>query len=309
MSVRDDLSAHRAALAACRRCNHPHDVVPIVSLARRPRVMLVGQAPGAVERTSGRPFSGRAGRTLFRWLELAGLDEQTARERIYIAAITRCYPGPSPSGRGDRVPSRVERDACAEWLDAELRLIRPKLIVPVGRLAIDRFLGPIPLEDVVGRTLRVNHPGGESDCIPLPHPSGASAWVHEAGHRRLLDKAVRRLRHAFQRIGLAAVTVGLLLICAIGTAGAQRRDPVFGPDKVKHFFLSAFVQSFSYSVFRATNLDHGSSLIGATTATTAVGVWKEVRDSRVRGEFSMKDLLWDVAGAGTATLFLIHSRR
>src|ERR671928_556141 len=145
------LERHAGALAACRRCGHADDVVPIVSAARSPTVMLVGQAPGRTEATSHRPFAGRAGNTLFRWLGRAGLDEATARERIYIAAITRCYPGPSPSGRGDRVPSPRERELCAGWLDAELRLIRPALIIPVGRLAIDRFIGAEPLEQVVGR--------------------------------------------------------------------------------------------------------------------------------------------------------------
>src|ERR687886_219010 len=96
------LEAHRAALAACRRCGHEDpEVVPILSPARAPRVMLVGQAPGKTEVGDRRPFAGRAGKTLFRWLDRAGVDETTFRERVYIAAITRCYPGPHPSGRGD----------------------------------------------------------------------------------------------------------------------------------------------------------------------------------------------------------------
>jgi uracil-DNA glycosylase len=147
--------------------------------------MLVGEAPGKVESTGGRPFAGRAGRTLFRWLERVGLDE---------AAITRCYPGPHPAGRGDRVPSPSERARCADWLADELRIIRPKIIVPVGRLAIDRFLGALPLDEVVGRVHLVSNEGGESAVIPLPHPSGASSWVHAPANRRLLDRALELLR-------------------------------------------------------------------------------------------------------------------
>src|SRR5437868_3050777 len=139
------LTTHCRALAECRLCGHPSEVVPIVSAAPRPKVMLVGQAPGKVEAAGGKPFAGRAGKTLFRWLERAGLDEETARRRIYIAAVTRCYPGPSPSGRGDRVPSPKEQETCAVWLDEELRIIRPKLLIPVGRLAITRFLPDLPL--------------------------------------------------------------------------------------------------------------------------------------------------------------------
>ena len=198
------LDRHRSELAACRRCGH-HDplVVPILSSARAPRIMLVGQAPGQVEMGDRRPFAGRAGRTLFRWLERAGIDEATARQAIYIAAITRCYPGPSPTGRGDRVPSPEERAACAPWLDAELRLIQPVLIIPVGRLAIDRVIGPRPLADVVGERFDVSHPGGASEAIPLPHPSGASSWPNQPGNRERLDRAIALLGDRFVDLGTA----------------------------------------------------------------------------------------------------------
>ncbi len=152
--------------------------------------MLVGQAPGQTETMGGKPFAGRAGRTLFRWLERAGLDEATARDIIYISAITRCYPGPHPAGRGDRVPSPAERARCADWLDDELRIIRPALVVPVGRLAIDRFIGPGPLDAVVGREHEIAGEWGRAVAIPLPHPSGASSWVHQADNRALLERAL-----------------------------------------------------------------------------------------------------------------------
>ena len=188
------LDAHRERLAACRACvNGEVRGRPILSLARRPRVMLVGQAPGAVEAEGGRPFAGRAGKTLFRWLASVGIAEEPWRASVYMAAITRCYPGPHPGGRGDRVPAPHERARCSGWLDGELRLIRPRLVVPVGRLAIDRFLGAAPLDRLVGRAHQVEHAGGRSVAIPLPHPSGASSWVHEAGHRALLDRALALL--------------------------------------------------------------------------------------------------------------------
>jgi uracil-DNA glycosylase len=184
------LDEHCERLAGCRRCGHGPEVLPIVSQARAPRAMLIGQAPGQVETAGGKPFAGRAGRTLFRWLERAGLDESAARDQLYIAAITRCYPGPHPAGRGDRVPSLAERSQCAGWLDDELRIIRPSLIVPVGRLAIDRFLGAKPLDEVIGREHEIEHVGGRAVAIPLPHPSGASSWVHQPGNRTLLERAL-----------------------------------------------------------------------------------------------------------------------
>jgi uracil-DNA glycosylase len=199
------LARHRRALGACRRCRHGDPaVVPILSHARAPRVVLVGQAPGQVECGDRRPFAGRAGRTLFRWLEQAGIGEAAARDSIYIAAITRCYPGPSPAGRGDRVPSPDERESCAPWLDDELRLIKPALVIPVGRLAIDRFLGPRPLADVVGNTFIVAHGGGESTAIPLPHPSGASSWPNQPGNRDRLDRAISLLGQRLASLGIGA---------------------------------------------------------------------------------------------------------
>jgi len=201
-SLRVLLGEHATALAACRRCGHDRPVLPIASAARSPKVMLVGQAPGQVEASGGRPFAGRAGGTLFRWLATIGLDEATARERVYIAAVTRCYPGPSPSGRGDRVPSRRERELCASWLDDELRIIRPRVLIPVGRLAIDRFLGPRPLEELVGGAHAVDHVGGRSLAIPLPHPSGASSWIYESGHKAKLHAALELLRQELAGLGV-----------------------------------------------------------------------------------------------------------
>ncbi|HEY9516826.1 MAG TPA: uracil-DNA glycosylase family protein, partial [Gemmatimonadaceae bacterium] len=148
--------------------------------------------------------AGRAGKTLFRWLGQAGVDEPTFRERVYIAAVTRCYPGPSPSGRGDRAPSRRERENCSVWLDAELRIIRPPLLILVGRLAIDRFLGTGALDELVGRSHVVKHVGGESLAIPLPHPSGASSWVNVSEHRVLLDRALQLLGRELFDLGVGA---------------------------------------------------------------------------------------------------------
>jgi len=199
-----DLETHCRALAECRLCGHPSDVVPIVSSAARPKVMLVGQAPGKVEAAGGKPFAGRAGKTLFRWLQRAGVNEETARGRIYIAAVTRCYPGPSPSGRGDRVPSPKEQETCAVWLDEELRIIRPKLLIPVGRLAITRFLPNLPLDELIGRTHDVTHVGGRSLAIPLPHPSGASSWIHMSDHPRRLEQALDMIGRELQRLGIGA---------------------------------------------------------------------------------------------------------
>jgi len=147
---------------------------------------------------------------------------------LYIAAITRCYPGPSPSGRGDRVPSRRERDFCADWLDQELAMLRPPLIIPVGRLAIDRFLGPRALEDVVGRAipLGAEAAGVASLAIALPHPSGASSWIHQAEHARLLDTALELLRERFVALGIVAGETGAAAVQAHGRPDRRQRRTV-----------------------------------------------------------------------------------
>jgi uracil-DNA glycosylase len=186
------LDAHARALAACRRCVFDDPaVLPVVSSSREPLAMLVGQAPGKTEVVDRRPFAGRAGRTLFRWFADVGIAEDVARRRIYIAAVTRCFPGASPSGRGDRLPSPAQVSNCAAWLEAEIELIRPAVIIPVGRLAIERFLGTAPLADQVGRVHLLEHLPGRPIAIPLPHPSGASSWIHAPGHTELVRASMR----------------------------------------------------------------------------------------------------------------------
>jgi len=186
------LDEHARHLGACRRCTFDDPAVrPVISSSREPLAMLVGQAPGKTEVVDRRPFAGRAGRTLFRWFADVGIDEAVARRRIYISAITRCFPGSSPSGRGDRVPSPFQMANCSSWLNAEVEMIAPKIIIPVGRLAIERFLGPKPLNELVGRAFRVSDLPGSPVAIPLPHPSGASSWIHTPGHAELVRTALR----------------------------------------------------------------------------------------------------------------------
>jgi putative lipoprotein len=99
-----------------------------------------------------------------------------------------------------------------------------------------------------------------------------------------------------------------LLVVGLLKVGA--RDPWFGTDKMKHFFLSALVQSLSYSVMQVTTKGSRSSLLlSASAASAAAGIGKEIHDSRVKGEFSVRDLVWDAAGVGTASLMLSHTRR
>jgi len=195
------LDAHARALSSCRRCTfHDPAILPVVSSSREPLAMLVGQAPGKTEVVDRRPFAGRAGKTLFRWFAEVGIEEIIARRRIYIAAITRCFPGSSPTGRGDRLPTPAQMSNCSSWLDAEMSIIRPRVIIPVGRLAIERFLGTAPLAEHVGRAHRLERLAGAPLAIPLPHPSGASSWIHTPGHMDLVRSSLRLIANHLREL-------------------------------------------------------------------------------------------------------------
>jgi uracil-DNA glycosylase len=155
-------------------------------------VMLIGQAPGAKEGPAGKPFAWTAGKTLFKWFSSIGLDEEAFRSRVYMAAVCRCFPGKNPKG-GDRVPSKAEIARCGEWLLAEYALLRPQLIIPVGKLAIARFMPVGKLTEVIGQSHKIEIAGQVADMIPLPHPSGASTW-----HRT--EPGMSHLRKALQLI-------------------------------------------------------------------------------------------------------------
>ncbi len=160
------------------------------------KVILVGQAPGVREPVLGRPFAWTAGRTLFRWFEeFSDLDEGEVRSQIYFAAVCRCFPGKTAAG-GDRVPAPDEIRNCSTWMNDEIDLLQPELVIPVGKLAIAQFLVFEKLDEVVGRSFPLRRNRRTFDVIPLPHPSGASPWHRKAPGLGLLRKAMRRIaRH------------------------------------------------------------------------------------------------------------------
>jgi uracil-DNA glycosylase len=188
MPPSEALALHQAALQACTRC--PGMVGPVVTgLPVASSAMLIGQAPGAQEGSFGKPFAWTAGKTLFRWFEAIGLAEEDFRERVYMAAVCRCFPGKHPKG-GDRVPDLAEIARCSEWLNAEFRMLRPRLVIPVGKLAIGQLLKADKLDQVIGRAHRIRVTEFETDVIPLPHPSGASTWHRREPGKTLLAEAL-----------------------------------------------------------------------------------------------------------------------
>ena len=180
---------HLAALRACDRCPRMHKPV-VIGRAVASRVLLVGQAPGDKEPKLGRPFAWTAGKTLFKWFHGAlGWTEDDVRNRIYFAAVCRCFPGKKETG-GDRVPAPDEIANCSAWLEREFALLRPALVLPVGKLAISQFLGERPLIETIGKKFSIDYRGHAADCIPLPHPSGASPWHRMEPGISLLNRAL-----------------------------------------------------------------------------------------------------------------------
>jgi uracil-DNA glycosylase len=176
-------------LARCRACveaGYPLESLPVRAPSHGQRAYMFGQAPGIIEGQERLPWRGRAGQQLRRWLEL---DEEAFYLTFYCASVTRCYPGRAPSGRGDRTPTPREQELCEFWRDWELELLRPRLIVTVGLLAVKRMLGRSDLSCIGERFER-----GGVPVIPLPHPSGASSWPHVPGNRERLERALGLVR-------------------------------------------------------------------------------------------------------------------
>jgi len=225
----DDLQQLQTTMRACRICLEAgYDIVPgaVFKGNSGARAMIIGQAPGITEVQAKRPFNASSGRRLFQWLGEAGWQEDDFRSRHYMTSVTKCYPGKHPNGKGDRVPTKAEQAYCRPYLEAEIALVNPRLIIPVGGLAIKLFYpNSARLKDIIGRgayfrpeTLAKNpvnfklrqaekmeafDDGKRKDgrwIVPLPHPSGASLWPNKPENQVLIAQAVEFL---------AAIRVGL----------------------------------------------------------------------------------------------------
>jgi uracil-DNA glycosylase family 4 len=197
--TRADFDVH---VNACRRCAVCADqgiiaeATPTFSAVWGAKILLVGQAPGPAEHESRRPFSGRAGKELDRWMVRAGFESaEEFRRTTHIAALMRCFPGRNLGGTGDKPPPRAGVANCAHWLDTELEMLRPRVIIAVGQLAIKRFLGPGSLENRVGRSF-----GTRPVIVPLPHPSGQSRWLNDPKNRERLAHALDLLSELRRRL-------------------------------------------------------------------------------------------------------------
>ena len=190
-AVLKPIQQHQRLLKQCELCDDMTGP-PVTGEAVVSPIMLIGQAPGFKEIEVHRPFSWTAGKTLFKWFSSIGVEEKDFRHAVYMAAVCRCYPGKKERG-GDRVPDKEEIKNCSTWLHHEIELLKPQLIIPVGKLAINQFIAFKKLTEVIGQRHKCELNKIQFDIIPLPHPSGVSTWhVTEPG-KSLLGKALNNI--------------------------------------------------------------------------------------------------------------------
>jgi len=168
---------------------------PIVGYPIKSKIILIGQAPGIKEGKLKKPFAWTAGKNMFKWFSSIGLEEEEFRRNIYMTAVCRCYPGKNPSGSGDRVPSDIEIKKCSKWLDYEIETLKPKLIIPVGKLAISQFIIFDKLNDVVGKKIIYKKSKQNISIVALPHPSGLSTWYKKEPGKSLLYEALKKIKN------------------------------------------------------------------------------------------------------------------
>jgi uracil-DNA glycosylase len=189
-------------IRACLKCQVAgYWIAPgaVVRGSHTAKVMTIGQAPGPTEAVVKRPFNAGSGKRLFQWLGEAGFDEAVFRATQYMTSVTKCYPGKGSGGHGDRVPTQDEQALCRSWLDQEIALVNPRLIIPIGKLAIGLFFeSNLSLEKIIGGQIELD---GRM-IIPLPHPSGASTWYQKPDHLQLVKKAIRLIAKQRGVLGL-----------------------------------------------------------------------------------------------------------
>lgn len=195
------LAEHQRTMRGCTACvvaGFIAEAWPVFRGHARHRIMVVGQAPAARRDEHPLPYSGASGRLLRRWLSRAGFPDDALHERCYLTSLTKCFPGSSLSGKGDRAPSTQEVALCRPNLERELALVRPEVILALGRLAAVRFAGNRPLTELVGNVFEHD----TAAVIPLPHPSGVSRWLNDPANQALLDRALAALSRLREERGL-----------------------------------------------------------------------------------------------------------
>ena len=189
----ESIIQHQRKILKCSKCKDMEGM-PVVGNPIESKIILIGQAPGIKEGDLKRPFAWTAGKNMFKWFSSIGINEEKFRDSIYMSAVCRCYPGKNVKGSGDRVPTVVEIKKCAKWLNFEIDKLKPKLIIPVGKLAISQFLVFDKLNEVVGKKIVYSKNNYKIDIVSLPHPSGLSTWYKKDPGKKLLKDALEIIK-------------------------------------------------------------------------------------------------------------------
>ena len=154
----------------------------------RPDIMFIGEGPGYHEDQQGRPFVGPAGKLLEDLLAAIGLT----RRDVYIANVVKCRP---PNNR-DPQPDEIQ--ACRKYLDQQIRLLDPPVIVTLGRFSMARFMPGATISRVHGKSVQ----WGKRTIFPMYHPAAA---LHQGSLRRYLEEDIRKLPALVEEARRAAV--------------------------------------------------------------------------------------------------------
>ncbi len=159
--------------------------------------MLIGQAPGISEKKKRRAYRGKAGRGWIKWLLETGFSDGEIKGNFFKTAITKCYPGKKRGG--DRKPTKEEIELCSPFLMEQIRLVKPSVIIPMGKTAVCWFFPEVKrLEEVVGQLLKWKQGNLEYDVVCLPHASPVSAWIKREENKVLIRKALFKIRTLFE---------------------------------------------------------------------------------------------------------------
>ena len=189
----ESIIQHQKKILKCKKCKDMEGI-PVVGNPIESKIILIGQAPGIKEGDLKKPFAWTAGKNMFKWFSSIGVNEEKFRNSIYMSAVCRCYPGKNAKGSGDRVPTELEIKKCSKWLNFEIAKLKPKLIIPVGKLAISQFLAFDRLNEVVGKKIVYSKNNYKIDIVSLPHPSGLSTWYKKDPGKKLLRDALEIIK-------------------------------------------------------------------------------------------------------------------
>lgn len=183
------LAELEVAAAGCASCALRSGCAQVVfgEGNRAAGVMFIGEGPGETEDQLGRPFVGRAGQLLDKILEASGFP----REEVYIANVVKCRP---PANR-DPLPGEIL--ACSPWLDRQIDLIGPRVVVTLGRFSLARFVPDESIGKVHGRARQV----GDIVCFPMYHPAAA---LHQGSLRKTIEEDMQRLPDVLKELKRAA---------------------------------------------------------------------------------------------------------